>query len=389
MWGAIKNDLFEFITTVQEDAHDTLSKVVDINPSKRKVEEEKITEEERILSEFRNNFATYAENVKEEHKPEFEKFLKSFSLSSKADEIEYILELENGIAKHYDALVPVELTPDLFWARYFFKVNILIISSLGSVLESAYDDDEELTWAEDEDNVIDRSIQEGKSCQSGNSEMGTESNPTLTDCYGKNGHEKARVIENDIEEATSLQETNIRIISLEREIAKLHQELMTERAVSDNLRNTLSQQERREKELISEVSNLMGKLEAIESVNAKCCNICAQKIEVAPPSTGSSVVVLDMEKRESTADPQEHIMKSLNQECHPSMSELSLTSLQSVSSVSTNSSPSSTVENKLLGVSNSAPRLLPQQQNNQQLSKMTENEVLDGDDEEWDNEAWD
>ena len=53
-----------------------------------------------------------------EHKPEFEKFLKTFSLSTKAEEIEYILEQECGILKHYEALVPQELTPDIFWARY-------------------------------------------------------------------------------------------------------------------------------------------------------------------------------------------------------------------------------------------------------------------------------
>ena len=34
-----------------------------------------------------------------------------------ADEIEYILELESGVTKHYASLVPTQLTPDLFWAR--------------------------------------------------------------------------------------------------------------------------------------------------------------------------------------------------------------------------------------------------------------------------------
>ena len=63
MWGAIKNDLFEFITTVQEDTQQTLSKVVDLDPSFSRTEEdeEKISEEEKKLSEFRNNFATYSE----------------------------------------------------------------------------------------------------------------------------------------------------------------------------------------------------------------------------------------------------------------------------------------------------------------------------------------
>lgn len=61
MWGAIKSDLFEFISTVQEDAQDTISKVVDIPTSRTAADNDKITEDERILSEFRNNLATYAE----------------------------------------------------------------------------------------------------------------------------------------------------------------------------------------------------------------------------------------------------------------------------------------------------------------------------------------
>ena len=61
MWSAIKSDLFEFVATVQEDAQETLSKVVDIHHERSAEEQEKISEDERILSEFRNDFATYAE----------------------------------------------------------------------------------------------------------------------------------------------------------------------------------------------------------------------------------------------------------------------------------------------------------------------------------------
>lgn len=61
MWSAIKSELFEFVATVQEDCHDTISKVVDINAPQTDDEEEKVTEDERILSEFRNKFSTYSE----------------------------------------------------------------------------------------------------------------------------------------------------------------------------------------------------------------------------------------------------------------------------------------------------------------------------------------
>jgi hypothetical protein len=51
----MKSDLFEFIATVQEDAQPYL------NSSRTAEEEEKITEDERILSEFRNDQTTYSE----------------------------------------------------------------------------------------------------------------------------------------------------------------------------------------------------------------------------------------------------------------------------------------------------------------------------------------
>lgn len=61
MWNAIKSDLFEFVAQVQEDAQETLSKVVDLNTGRNHDDEEKISEEERILADFRNNFDTYSE----------------------------------------------------------------------------------------------------------------------------------------------------------------------------------------------------------------------------------------------------------------------------------------------------------------------------------------
>ena len=61
MWSAIKSDLYEFISTVQEDAQGTISKVVDIPSSRTPEEEAKITEEDRILSQFRNDITTFSE----------------------------------------------------------------------------------------------------------------------------------------------------------------------------------------------------------------------------------------------------------------------------------------------------------------------------------------
>jgi hypothetical protein len=63
------------------------------------------------------NILNFQQDVESEQQPEFAKFMKGFSLSSRADDIEFILQEESGITRHYDALVPAQITPDMFWAR--------------------------------------------------------------------------------------------------------------------------------------------------------------------------------------------------------------------------------------------------------------------------------
>jgi hypothetical protein len=381
MWSAIKSDLYEFVTTVQEEAQESLSKVVDVGGEKTSEEQEKISEEERILSEFRNKFSTYSEDVEPEQSPEFEKFLKSFALSSKAEEIEYILEEETGVVKHYESLVPSLLTPDMFWARYFFKVNILVMSSLDSVLESAYEEEEDLTWGEEEDGDIanDDDVKEYDT-----------SSPYLSDT--KLSSENC--VNDGDQRLSQLQSANESLSTqtklLETEVERLQQQLIKEQTVSAKLRDSLVQSEEREKSLAEEVRNLTQKLEFSEN-NWKV-KVASSKqdpsIEASPlsgGSSGSSIVDLGHAhlSHPNTSE------KRRNDDIGPSTSENSLSSLQSLSTVSGNSTMSSPIESKEL--TGNAMKQLTVSSNDQKEETEKRLSTLDCDEEEeeeWDNETW-
>ena len=152
-------------------------------------------------------------------------------------------------------------------------MNILIISSLDSVLESAYDEEEELTWGEeDEDDAEDgnkiksdsgiEQEQEGNTISS-IQEPSIESNENVTDddSYTRkttlvetiqiSNSGSAGVTDEDAllaaKNIAQLQEANAnlsrRTVMLESEVEKLQNQLIKERTLSAKLRTTVSQGE--------------------------------------------------------------------------------------------------------------------------------------------------
>lgn len=74
---------------------------------------------------------------------DYEKFLKTFSLSSHAAEISSILDEEQDVARYYTELVPIQIRPEEFWARYFYK-NLLLTRN--GVVNLDDDDDDDECW---------------------------------------------------------------------------------------------------------------------------------------------------------------------------------------------------------------------------------------------------
>jgi len=129
----------DFVNTIKEDTTRVLNTASGAGLSE---EEEAMTVREKNMSDLKRNFDTYRAPIEEVHAKEFEKYLRSFSLSSQAAEIASILDEEPDVARFYAELVPVTITPVVFWARYFFRLALL---ARGGVV-SLEDEEEDLAW---------------------------------------------------------------------------------------------------------------------------------------------------------------------------------------------------------------------------------------------------
>lgn len=145
MWGAIKNDLLDFVTTITDDTTRTLNKVL----GEEDDEEGDITMQEKLVADLRRSFETYDSPIREADHADYKKFRNKFSLSSVGGDIAQVLDQEPEVSRFYAELVPLKLTAEEFWARLFFRVHQIYKSGGAPSLEE--DDEEELTWDEDEE----------------------------------------------------------------------------------------------------------------------------------------------------------------------------------------------------------------------------------------------
>ena len=145
MWSAIRSDLLDFVTTIQEDTKTTLKTVLGEEPAEA---DEEITQREKLIADTKRNFSTYGTPVDEQYELQYEKYFRNFSLASHGMEIGELLDAEVDVSRYYAELVPAQIRPEDFWARYFFR---LMLVSKGGVLTLEDDDDEEeLVWETEE-----------------------------------------------------------------------------------------------------------------------------------------------------------------------------------------------------------------------------------------------
>ena len=139
MWNAIKTDLLDFVTTIKEDTAKVISK------ASGEVDEEKelFSMRQKQLQDVKRSFDTYGTPIEDQHSKEFEKYMRSFSLSSHAADIALLLDEEVDVSRYYADLVPISISPELFWARYFFR---LVLVSRGGVVNLDDEDEEDMTW---------------------------------------------------------------------------------------------------------------------------------------------------------------------------------------------------------------------------------------------------
>jgi hypothetical protein len=95
-------------------------------------------------------FTFYSDKPLRENKTrEFERFKKKFTLSTYAPDIASTLDIEPEVSRFYAELVPTVIAPDEFWARLFFRLQLLTRNGTAN-FEEEEEDEEELVWEDSE-----------------------------------------------------------------------------------------------------------------------------------------------------------------------------------------------------------------------------------------------
>ena len=72
-------------------------------------------------------------------------------MSSHGLDIANILDEEIDVSRYYAELVPTQISPEEFWARFFFKQTVLL---RGGIVDFDEDDDEELAWETSDESAL-------------------------------------------------------------------------------------------------------------------------------------------------------------------------------------------------------------------------------------------
>ena len=186
MWSAIRGDLADFVATLQKDADEVVSAVIGDGGEEDDEHAAEALREQAIL-DLQRSYNTYANDVEDAFKTEYSRFMKSFALADCGPEVSpaynsisphcllsrmhagqgppltlhrlnpytstntnsnpntpkvaELLDEEPDVARHYTALVPTTVSPELFWGRYFFKLEVLLRG--GGIMLGDEDDEEE------------------------------------------------------------------------------------------------------------------------------------------------------------------------------------------------------------------------------------------------------
>lgn len=148
-----------------------------------------------------------------------------------------MLDKEVDVPRFYADLVPSQLQPDVFWARYFFRLELLIRSHSGrSVMDGEDDDDEELTWDEATPAAADDAVATGESSKSN------------------------MIAETNLNSSTKVPTASLSLTSLREEVnVDLQKECIKLRATVKSLANRVAELEAANAKLIAD-NNALRKL---------------------------------------------------------------------------------------------------------------------------------
>jgi BSD domain len=128
MWAALKSDLSEFVTGVAEETDQVIGSATKFSDEGEVLEggfeaTGVVQSPEDEVARLQGHVETYAEALDESDET-VHAFLDSFKIDEKTQEIAKILEDHpETIKKHFEALVPTEISYELFWQRYFYRCD--------------------------------------------------------------------------------------------------------------------------------------------------------------------------------------------------------------------------------------------------------------------------
>jgi len=193
MWSAIQSDLMDFVNTVQKDTEVVLAKVLGDDDDDNSNEESFHIREQAII-DLKRSYTTYSDEIDDVLVIEYNKYKKRFNLADCASEVAELLDEEPDIARYYAELIPSILTPLEFWARYFFKLEVLLRGG-GIVIGDEDDEDEtEIAWESAIDINKDKELNELKTLRKSLIEANKEINQLK---------KRNQILENTVEQLSS------------------------------------------------------------------------------------------------------------------------------------------------------------------------------------------
>eukprot|EP00981_Chlorochromonas_danica_P001838 scaffold386_cov174-Ochromonas_danica.AAC.12 len=194
----------------------------------------------KLIADVRRSYETYAKPLREHKVKEFERFKKRFALSSYGDKIAEVLDVEPEVSRFYAELVPLQISPEEFWARLFFRLH-LVTRHGNPNFEEEEEDEEELVWEEEEEEVNDKVMNQNEGNGLTTSDAVVEQVNTVTPPVAATTAAAAAAASVTVPSVHDVERDRY-ILRLEEENRQLKEELAILRQRVTDLEQTLTQQ---------------------------------------------------------------------------------------------------------------------------------------------------
>jgi myosin heavy subunit len=193
------------------------------------------------------NLQSPSQPLRENRFKEFERFKKKFDLGSYSKQIASVLDEEPEVSRFYAELVPLQIKPDEFWARLFFRLHLL--QRTGSInFEEEDDEEEELVW-EDDNVPNEKEIAEEEEVVE--QQPIVDHNDSINSQLFEELNQQKQLIQHLQDENSKLTTTNS---SMKKQIFTMEQQLNQKDAIIDKLSQEVTQL-KHEKEIIQNQEN--------------------------------------------------------------------------------------------------------------------------------------